>query len=319
MNSLQGLLNEKKCFKLICGAGNQDLDEIEELVAIYAKAGCRFFDMAADEKVLKAAQKGLDFSIPKEEQSNYHFCISIGTKGDQHIQKARIDSEKCRSCGGKCVKVCPQSAIIENFEIIENKCIGCLKCKLACKYGAIEVYSENKPLDFFAFRPFNISCIELHANDTDELEVDEIWNYLNENFDGVLSLCIGHQKLSDKQISERIKRLVSAREPYATIIQADGVPMSGGKDDCETTLPTIEMGALVQSLNLPIYLMLSGGTNSKTFELAKSENVNIHGIGVGSYARKIIREYIEDDNILLNKNLFNEAVSIASKFIKTCY
>lgn len=318
MSNLKELLDEKRCFKLICGAGNQNLFEIERIVAVYAKAGCYFFDLAADEKVLQAAQKGLDFSVPKEEQNNYHFCISIGTKNDQHVQKARIHSENCKRCE-QCMKICPQKAINQFFKVIKSKCIGCLKCKSVCKHSAIEIYSENNTFDLSTFRPFNISCVELHANDTDELEVDEIWNYLNENFDGMLSLCIGRQKLNDGQILERIKRLVAVREPYTTIIQADGIPISGVNDDLKTTTPAVEMGALVQSLHLPFYLILSGGTNSKTSELAKFKNVAIDGIGFGSYARNLVKEYTEKDNFFEKEGQFNQAVSIASKFIKTCY
>lgn len=317
MSSLKGLLDEKKCFKLICGAGNQNSEEIEKLVAVYAKAGCRFFDLGVNEKVLEAARRGLDFSVPKKEQGNYHFCISIGTKGDQHVQKVRINSELCKRCGGKCVEICPQSAIIENCKVVENKCIGCLKCKSVCKHNAIEIYSESKPFNYSTFRPFNLSCIELHASDIDENEVDEIWNYLNNNFDGMLSLCIGRQKLTDEQILERIKRLVSTRKPYTTIIQADGVPMTGGKDDCETTMPAVEMGALVQSLNLPQYLILSGGTNSKTAELARSGNVAVHGIGFGSYARNLVKNYIEQADFLENEEIFEEALKIASMLVKS--
>jgi len=65
VQSLKKILEEKKCFKLICGAGNENLQEVERLVALYAKAGCRFFDLSSSEEVLQAAQKGLDFAIPK--------------------------------------------------------------------------------------------------------------------------------------------------------------------------------------------------------------------------------------------------------------
>ena len=44
---LKNLLESKKCFKLICGAGNEDVKEVEKLVALYSKAGCRFFDLSA--------------------------------------------------------------------------------------------------------------------------------------------------------------------------------------------------------------------------------------------------------------------------------
>lgn len=316
IRNLKNILNRKKCFKLICGAGNQNLQEIEHLIALYAKAGCRFFDLAADEKVLIAAQKGLDFSIPKEEQKNYHFCISIGTKEDQHIQKAKINPDLCTKCK-KCKIMCPTKAINDYLQVIKNKCIGCLKCKNVCKYDAIEIYSENKLINLAAYQLFNPSCIELHASDTDEVEADEIWDYLNKNFDGFLSLCIGRGKLSDSKILSRIEKFVNKRNPYTTIIQADGKPMSGGEDDFQTTRPAVETGALIQTLNLPFYLILSGGTNSKTVQLAKEESVNIHGIGVGSFARKIVKRYIEREDFLKNKKSFYKALTIASKIIKS--
>lgn len=313
---LKELLNQKKCFKLICGAGNQNLDEVEKLVAIYSKAGCKFFDFAADERVLKAAQRGLDFAIPKDEQKDYHFCLSIGTKDDQHTQKARIDSEKCKRCE-KCIKACPQRAINEYFKVVKDKCIGCLKCAKVCKHSAIEIYSDNKPFNTSAFQPFNLSCIELHASCTDELEVDEAWDELCENFDGMLSLCLGRKTLSDEKILARVKRLVGKRKPYSTIIQADGVSMSGGDDDFETTRPAVEMGKLIQGANLPVYLLLSGGTNSKTAELAKLSGVDINGIAVGSYARKIVKKYIKNDDFWENKTFFEEAVKVAKVLVQS--
>lgn len=314
--SLKELLEEKRCFKLICGAGNENLQEVERLVALYAAAGCRFFDLAASEDVLAAAQRGLDFSIPKEEQKDYHFCISIGTKGDQHVQKARIDPEKCKRCE-QCINICPQKAINQCFKVVKDKCIGCLKCEVACKHGAIEVYSESKLIDLSTYKLINLSCIELHASDTDENEVDEIWEYLNKDFDGMLSLCIGRQKLSDERILARVRRLVSMRKPYTTIIQADGIPMSGSDDEIETTMPAVEMGALIQSVNIPVYLLLSGGTNSKTAELAKSHGVNINGVAMGSYARNAVRKYIEANDFFTNELLFTEAVKEAKNLIKS--
>ena len=44
---LKDLLEAKKCFKLVCGAGNEDAAEVEKLVMLYAKAGCKFFDLSS--------------------------------------------------------------------------------------------------------------------------------------------------------------------------------------------------------------------------------------------------------------------------------
>lgn len=315
---LKKLLNEKKCFKLICGAGNENLKEVERLVALYSKAGCHFFDLSAGQEVLNAAKRGLDFSIPKKDQKDYHFCISIGTKNDVHMQKAWIDKKKCQNCF-KCLEVCPQNAILENnsLEVIEKFCIGCMKCQKVCNFGAITPVrqSHNTKFDFLSFSP--LDCVELHASDTDEDEVDEIWDYLNENFDGFLSLCIGRKYLSDEQVYKRITRLVSKREPYTTIIQADGSPMTGGEDDFKTTLQAVSMAELVNKWDLPVYILMSGGTNSKTGELARLCGVDFNGIGVGSFARKIVKGYITRDDFFTNPEVFEPALKIASELVKS--
>lgn len=315
---LSDLLENKRCFKLICGAGNENLQEVERLVAVYAAAGCRFFDLANSEEVLQAAQRGLNFSILKEEQENYHFCVSIGTKGDQHLQKARINQDICKRCE-QCRVVCPQKAINQYLKVIKEKCIGCLKCKSACKHDAIEIHFENKPFNFSTFRLFNISCIEFHASDTNEGEVDKIWDDLNKNFDGMLSLCLGRGKLSNEQVVNRVKRLIAQRKPYTTTIQADGAPMSGGADDYKTTLQAVAMAEIIQNENLPVYLILSGGTNSKTADLAKLCEVNVNGIAFGSYARKIVREYIEREDLFENKEIFCKAQQVAKAFIDSTF
>lgn len=321
---LKDLLDQKKCFKLICGAGNENLDEVEKLVALYAKADCRFFDLSANEEVLKAAQRGLDFAIPKNEQKKYYFCISIGTKNDPHFQKAEIDIEKCIGCG-KCIEVCPQGAIKETVnskrgtEIIEKNCIGCQKCQKICKDNAIEIHSRNKPFDLSTFQPFNFDCIELHASGTDEIEIGQIWKYLSENFDGMLGICLGRTKLSNEQIINRIKRLIKIRRPYTTIIQADGSPMSGGEDDFKSTLQAVALAELIQNEHLPAYLILSGGTNSKTAELARLCGVDFNGIAMGSYARKIVKKYIEHEDFFENETIFNEALKTALELINTLF
>lgn len=312
---LKDLLEQKKCFKLICGAGNENLQEIERLVALYAKAGCHFFDLSSNKEVINAAQRGLDFSIPKEEQEDYHFCISIGTKNDQHLQKVKINNDVCTRCL-KCVEVCPQNAINDKCKVQTEKCIGCLKCKYACKFDAVEIFSKNKLIDLSTYQISNLSCIELHAGDTDEQEVHEIWDYLSENFNGMLSICLGREKLSNEQILNRIKRLTKDRKPYTTIIQADGSPMSGGEDDYKTTLQAVAMAEIIQNEKLPVYLLISGGTNTKTAELANLCGVAFNGIAIGSYARKIVKDYIEREDFLKNKAIFNEALKIAERLAR---
>ena len=104
---LKDLLENKKIFKLVCGAGNEDAEEVEKLVALYSMAGCNFFDLSAKPEIVDAAKRGLEFAGIKNDR---YLCVSVGIQGDPHVSKAVIDSEKCKKCG-RCYAVCPQKTI----------------------------------------------------------------------------------------------------------------------------------------------------------------------------------------------------------------
>ena len=235
---LKELLNTKKCFKLVCGAGNEDANEVEKLVALYSSAGCKFFDLSAKPQIVDSAKRGLN-------GREGYLCVSVGIKGDPHIRKAQINPEQCIHCH-KCEEICPQNSI----------------------------------------------------------------------YDGLLSICTARGHLSEEKMIERINKMIANRKPFSTIIQADGFPMSGGQDDYKTTLQAIATAEIVQNAKLPVYIMLSGGTNSKTAELAKMCNIDYNGIAIGTFARKIVKKYIEREDFLRNEHVFNEALKIAKWLIE---
>lgn len=302
---LKDLLDSRKCFKLVCGAGNEDAHEVEKLVALYSAAGCKFFDLSAKPEIVDAAKRGL--------QGREGFlCVSVGIKGDPHIRKANIDYEKCVGCH-KCEEVCPQRTI-KHCKVKQARCIGCGKCYSVCKHEAISYTFENRDLKE-VLPPLiekGIDCIELHVMSEVDDWVDK-WNYINEIYDGILSICTSRAYLSDEKLVDRIKSMIAARKDFSTIVQADGFPMSGGKDDYKTTLQAVATAEIVQNSNLPVYIMLSGGTNSKTAELAEMCGINYHGIAIGTFARKIVSRYIEREDFLTNEKVFNDALKIAKE------
>lgn len=313
---LLDLFKEKRCFKLVCGAGNEDEQEVEKLVTLYSKAGCNFFDLCAKPEIVQAAKKGLKNSGIDQDR---YLCCSVGIKGDPHVRKAYIEPEVCVKCG-RCAEVCPQKTILENstsFKVKKKKCIGCGKCLNVCQKNAVQMGSELKDLKevFPPIIKMGIDCIELHTVGEDESEVDEKWNDINNLYDGPLSICIDRSKLGNEKVLKRINRMLEKRKPYTTIIQADGAPMSGGKDDYKTTLQAVAMAEIFQNANLPVYLLLSGGTNSKSTELATMCGINFDGVSIGSFARKIVREYIERNDFLENQEVFGRALKIAKKLI----
>ena len=59
------LLQSSNYFKLVCGAGNEDKNEVEYLTYIYTLAGCAGFDVSASPEVVKSAKKGINAALLK--------------------------------------------------------------------------------------------------------------------------------------------------------------------------------------------------------------------------------------------------------------
>ena len=314
---LKDLLDKKQCFKLVCGAGNEDAEEVERLVTIYSKAGCPFFDVCAKPEIVDAAKRGLERAGIKEDR---YLCVSVGIDGDPHITKAVIDQDKCVKCG-KCKLICPHDAIIEldKYKVKKARCLGCTQCAKQCPKQAIEMVTQLQ--DYKEILPTlvakGLDCIEFHAITEDELDVDDKWQQIMDHFDGMLCISIDRSALGDIKLKERVERMLSKRKPYTTIIQADGIAMSGSNDEFGTTLQSVATAQLFQNADMPAYIMMSGGTNTKSTELAKMCGVRPNCLAVGSYARKIIKDYLVMGDLFENEQAMNEAVKIAKNLIDT--
>ena len=312
---LKDLLEEKRCFKLVCGAGNEDVAEVEKLVTIYSKAGCNFFDVCAKPEVVDAAKRGLERAGINDER---YLVVSVGIDGDPHITKAVINQDICKKCG-KCKFACPHDAIIEldKYKVKKNRCIGCGQCSKVCPHQAI--FMESQLLDYNEVLPKiiakGIDCIEFHAISENEYDVDDKWRIINDLYDGMLCISIDRSKLGDEKLKKRVERMLKLREPYSTIVQADGIAMSGNDDGLGTTLQAVATAQLFQNANLPIYIMMSGGTNTKSTELAKACGVKPHCIAIGSFARKIVKKYLLMDDLFENEQALQEAVLVARNLV----
>ncbi len=315
---LYDIFKEKRCFKLVCGAGNGDVEQIERLIALYSLSGCNFFDVRADIDVVKAAKRGLERAGIKDDR---YLCVSVGIKGDPHINKAIIDKKSCIKCGA-CTSSCIHDAIKETadgFEVVSKKCLGCEKCKNACPNNAIEMKSMFKPLAELLppLIDLGIDAVEFHAVDGDKDNILNEWNELNRIYGGPISISIDRLKLGDEALIDVTRKMVESRKPYTTIIQADGCPMSGGKDNYRTTLQAVASAELFEGANLDAYIMMSGGTNTKSAALVKMCEIPIDGIAVGTFARKIVKDYISRDDFFENKEVFEKALEISTNFVNT--
>ena len=307
---LSELLEKKKFFKLVCGAGNEDAETVKRLVYVYAKAGCKVFDLSARTEILEAAKKGAELA----KISDVHFCVSVGIKGDPHISKAKIDLAKCALCG-KCKNACLQGAISQTID--EKKCIGCGFCKKECPADAISMY--EKDIDVAKVLPSmtqnGVEILELHVMGHDKRDLNEKWRVINSCKPSYASICIDRENFGNVEVLERIREILREREDYTTIIQADGIPMSGCDDSYKTTLQAVAMAEIIQNADLQVYIVVSGGTNSKTSELCKLCGIDYNGIAIGSWARKIVKSYIMADDFWENATMQAEAVSIAKNLV----
>lgn len=291
-------------FKLICGLGNSNIENVKALVKLYAKAGAWMFDVSPFMlPYLNSAIAEVGLNL-----SDFKSCISIPIEGDIHGRKAKIDQKKCVLCK-KCTSNCPQNAIKPPF-IEENSCIGCGICKKTCKKNAIKFYDV---CDYFGeFKKIikngeKLDCVELHASIADKKKSLKMLKKICKIFKGEISLCISRKIFSTNEAFDLILRAKEiAKENKAFYVQADGNSMNGASSDFASSVETVAFALNLKNLGFPEKkIILSGGTNEHTPKLSCLCGLSPLAFGYGTYARKIISNLDE-----------NEALNVAKKIVK---
>lgn len=322
---LRKILDSGEYFKVVCGAGNEDPEEVYKLCMVYTLAGALGIDLSANVAVVKMAVKGVDRALALAPTFNIHIPVrpflnvSVGLKGDPHVRKAEILADNCTACGN-CLEVCEQAAI-ENGDppaVLTHRCIGCGMCSEICDCDAVDFYTRK--VDFEDILPkclaLGVENVELHATINDDKSVIRDWrricNLVPNQF---VSMCIDRSQLSDLHLAERVKQACEAAKQDQVIIQADGAPMSGGSDDYNTTLQAVACADIVQKSGIPVRILLSGGTNSRTGELAARCGLRVHGVSIGTFARKLVRAEISDPDFDKKKNLIENSIAKARTLV----
>jgi ferredoxin len=327
---MRDLLARSRYFKLVCGAGNENVDEVRRLALIYTLAGATGFDVSATPRVVEACVEGIELAyghapgLGKEIQIRPFITVSVGMPGDHHVRKAFIVDD-CVACG-KCIPVCPTEAIPEDYRVIRERCIGCGNCEAVCPPKVAAVRYEHNDRGLAELLPLCLAAgaenIELHAAVPGDENIMQEWKVVSEaQPNNYISMCLDRFHLSNMHLIERIR---AAREIAGerTMIQADGVPMSGGADDFNTTLQAIAIADVIQKnlkgkekafREMPI--LLSGGTNGRTAELARMCDVPFQGVSIGTHARKLVKPWLGESNIEVDLAELRQAIAPASDLV----
>ena len=192
-------------------------------------------------------------------------------------------------------------------------------CFKKCPVSAIRMV--DKDVNVREILPYmvqnGVEILELHIMGHDKKDLDYKWQIINECNPKFASICIDRENFGNKEVISRITEMIRDRAPYTTIIQADGIPMSGADDTYKTTLQAVAMAEIIQNANLPVYIVVSGGTNSKTAELCKQCDINYNGIAIGSWARKIIKNQLNAPDFWENTQIQNEAIELAHNLLSS--
>ena len=330
---MREILKRSHYFKLVCGAGNEDADEVRRLAHIYTIAGTNGFDVSATPNIVEACMSGIDdayesaLALNVEITNRPFITVSVGMPGDHHVRKAIINHDKCVKCD-LCIPVCPTDAIPKELEVITELCIGCGHCSAVCPPRIDAIYYEHNDRSLEQILPECLEAgaenIELHAAVEETEQIMEEWKLVNKiNPHNFISMCLDRFHLSNFKLVDRI---MQAKEIAGDrlIIQADGVPMSGGENDYNTTLQAISIADIIYKefhqnkrnrKHRDFFILLSGGTNAQTAELAQMCKTPWHGLSIGTYARQIVRDYTIDERIKSDINSLKEAVSIADGLV----
>ena len=321
INPLDALEN-KRWFKLICGASYQEVSVIRNLALVYCLAGADCIDVSADEAVLKAAQDGISQALALGAGSPPWLMVSFNDAQDPHFRKAWFDAAQCpSSCSRPCLTVCPTDAIAAS--VVQERCYGCGRCLSLCPYGLIEARGFTTEVAQLAPRllPY-VHAVEIHTQTGHQAQFQRLWQQLASYLDRLelVSISCPDPSPSDDRVLQYLRELYALMHPRPKRLmwQTDGRSMSGdiGKG---TTYPTMRFAQKFLAAGLPGYVQLAGGTNHHTWsKLQQSDALRnrVHGIAYGSYARRLIDLSQAPFKLELQPLMLEQAIGQAQSLIR---
>ena len=298
------LASSKPYFKLICGANFTDYQQLAYLSEVYTLAGARLIDVAATPEAIRAARDGIAAARERAARQTGPWRLpedgfpvvmtSVTASDDPHCRIAVKDAEACSWACPFCLEACPHAAIDLQLNILEDRCVGCTLCVPACPHEAIAM--EHRPFapSLDALWQEGARALELHTGGGDRAEL-LAWKESCQEWvqrGGLFALSLNGEQLSVDQATAMAREVAEWFPGVRIVIQADGRPISGAKGKASTE-PALRFAQAMIEARVPAAVQAAGGANDWTGPLAREARIPLAGIGMGSYARSIMKAKIE--------------------------
>lgn len=316
---IRAVLEQQRFFKLICGASYRNTAFISTLARIFASAGAHVIDVGARPELVEAVKQGLaEAELPQRDLPL--IMVSVGVSQDAHFLRVEKDGSRCVT-HGYCANACPHGVFVPRPEgghslRLEN-CLGCDHCVIACPEEALtlvprEPLAELQSLLGACFDA-GARAVEVHTGHGDRAELQTLLQALEpwrQQID-LLAFSLGAHGQSEAELLALARDLETLAGPDI-LIQADGQPISGRKGK-KSTLPCLNLAQYLRQAGLKAYIQVSGGTNNLTGQMARELAVPIHGVGMGSFARKHLE--LEPDEPVLSPERYALALDRARELV----
>jgi ferredoxin len=304
-------LKERRMFKLICGAAYSDFEAVSKYAEIFARAGAHIIDICAHPTVVTAAREGIQRSgVPVEKYPAIMVSLSLDHQHDPHFRRVKLQENSCDTCG-VCIPACPTQAFTirdGKLSYQKDRCYGCGTCVPLCHVDALipEPVKALQPAILPELWELGARCLEIHVGPNFywlEPYLQKIREISPHPW--LISVCIGSGFASFNELQEQVVEIQNIVGEGA-LVQVDGKPMSGYTKSDSNMLQALANAQAVLEANRPVYVQVSGGINDSIRKLMDQFNIRANGVGMGSYAKKLIEPYLND---------LETAVPIATKLV----
>ncbi len=332
VNNFQSALKAKSFHKLIIGAALKDFKLIENFSYIFTHAQVNALDISAFPNSVIYAKKGIEKALHENPNlSEPLLMISVNIGEDPHFRRIVLNVENCTECLA-CIPSCPADAFYQspeaNFNYDIDLCYGCGNCLPDCHFTALdyEHWNSQSPESISNLIELGANAIEIHLNNDLDL-FHKFYKQVPKSF-LLESFCIGSEKMNQEDLENASSAIINAvinkhgyLKPF--IIQTDGIPLAGARWDKSANKDLISIKnaeIVIKKINAEfpqyakeIFVQLAGGVTEHSLEKAFKENVQVNGVAIGSYVRKIIHDSYYKENTLDTQ----EAIIFARDLINT--